>query len=168
MTDEPEVTAAARAGRPVPAPVLALAGGDAVRPVWENAVGGLTFEVGAGERRRVGKWAPAGSGPDLAAEAARLAWAVAFIPVPRVLAQGRDASGAWLVTSPLAGQMAAAERWRADPRTAVTAIGEGLRALHEALPVSPCLFSWSAAARLLDAYGVAPDPDRTWYYRLLW
>jgi kanamycin kinase len=62
------------AGTPVPAPVLALAGGGTVRPVWVNELGGITFEVGAGGRRRFVKWAPAGSGIDLAAEAARLLW----------------------------------------------------------------------------------------------
>jgi hypothetical protein len=44
------------AGGPLPAAVVALAGGEAVRPVWDNAVGGRTFEVGAGERRRFVKW----------------------------------------------------------------------------------------------------------------
>jgi aminoglycoside phosphotransferase len=144
----PEAMAAAAGVEPVPAPVLALAAGERIRPVWVNEVGGRTFEVGAGERRRFVKWAPAGRGLDLAAEAARLAWAVAFTPVPRVLGQGRDAAGTWLVTSPLTGQMAAGQRWRAEPRTAVTAIGAGLRALHEALPSSRCPFSWSAAGRL--------------------
>jgi kanamycin kinase len=33
----------------------------------------------------------------------------------------------------------------------VTAIGQGLRALHDALPVRDCPFSWSAAGRLADA-----------------
>jgi kanamycin kinase len=151
MTESPEVTAAARGGRPAPAPVLALAHGEVVTPVWENELGGRTFEVGAGERRRFVKWAPAGSGLDLAAEAARLAWAVAFTPVPRLLGQGRDAAGAWLITSPLAGTMAITPRWRAEPRTAVIAIGEGLRAMHEALPAGRCPFSWSARGRLADA-----------------
>jgi kanamycin kinase len=148
-TEPPEEEAAG--GGPTPAAVLAVAGGEAVRPVWDNAVGGRTFEIGAGERRRFVKWQPAGRGPDLAAEATRLAWAVAYTPVPRLLGQGRDAEGAWIVTSPVAGTMAVARRWRADPRTAVTAIGVGLRAMHEALPVDRCPFSWSAGDRLADA-----------------
>ena len=148
----PESPEARAAGRlPPPASVLALAGGEAVRSVWDNAVGGRTFELGAGERRRFVKWAPPGSGLDLAAEAARLAWAVAFTSVPRVLGQGRDAAGTWIITSPLAGTMAVTARWRAEPRTAVTAIGEGLRAMHEALPAGRCPFSWSARGRLDDA-----------------
>jgi len=36
--------------------------------------------------------------------------------------------------------------------SAVTAIGEGLRALHDALPVSECPFSWSTEARIADAH----------------
>lgn len=81
-------------------------------------------------------------------------------------------------------------RWKDDPARAVSAIGEGLRALHEVLPVERCPFSWSAddrwadlavatwsttwnygpgwEQRLLDAYGIPPDPDRTRYYRLLY
>jgi kanamycin kinase len=134
-----------------PAAVRALAGGEAVRPVWVNELGGITFEIGTAGRRRFVKWAPAGSGLDLAAEAARLAWAVAFTPVPHLLGQGADGAGSWLVTSALAGEMAVTARWKADPRTAVAAIGAGLRAMHEALPVHGCPFSWSAAGRIADA-----------------
>jgi aminoglycoside phosphotransferase len=71
--------------------------------------------------------------------------------VTAALGQGRDAAGAWIITSPLAGTMAVTPRWRAEPRTAVIAIGEGLRAMHEALPAARCPFSWSAGDRLADA-----------------
>jgi kanamycin kinase len=134
-----------------PAPVLAVADGQPVRPVWVNDVGGITFEIGADDRRRFVKWAPAGSGLDLPAEAARMRWAAGFAPVPQVLGEGSDATGSWLVTGALPGQMAVADRWTAEPHTAVTAIGQGLRALHDALPVRDCPFSWSASGRLADA-----------------
>lgn len=130
----------------VPAAVAELAGG-AARPVWQNEAGGLVFEVAG---RRFVKWAPAGSGIDLAAEAARLAWAVAFARVPELLDHDRDEAGSWIVTRALPGEMAVTPRWKADPATAVTAIGEGLRALHEALPAGQCPFSWSAGGRLAD------------------
>jgi kanamycin kinase len=126
--------------------VAELAGG-AARPVWQNEAGGLVFEVAG---RRFVKWAPAGSGIDLAAEAARLSWAVAFARVPELLDHGRDEVGSWIVTRALPGEMAVTPRWKADPATAVTAIGEGLRALHEALPAGQCPFSWSAGDRLAD------------------
>jgi kanamycin kinase len=37
-----------------------------------------------------------------------------------------------------------------QPQVAVRAIGEGLRALHDALPVAACPFSWTAEDRLAD------------------
>ena len=141
----------------VPAAVTALAGGRAAVPVWANEVGGITFDVGAGAERCFIKWVPAGSGLDLEAEADRMQWAGRFHPVPRPLARGRDEDGSWLVTAPVPGQNAVTERWRADPATAVTAIGEGLWALHEALPVAGCPFSWSAGERLTAARRAAAE-----------
>lgn len=132
----------------VPRRVADLAGGEPVRPVWVNEVGGITFEVGAGATRRFVKWAPASSGIDLAPEAARLAWASGLARVPRLLSTGGDDSGSWLVTAPLPGEMAVTDRWKADPATAVRAIGEGLRLLHDTLPVAGCPFSWSVEERV--------------------
>nr|WP_241829699.1 aminoglycoside 3'-phosphotransferase [Parafrankia colletiae] len=122
-----------------------------MRPVWRNDCGGLTFEVTSLSGRRFVKWAPAGSGLDLTAEADRLRWAAPFTPVPTVLGEGRDGAGSWLVTAGLPGRNAVDERWKADPRRAVQAIGRGLRAFHDALPVAVCPFSWSVADRLADA-----------------
>ncbi|WP_329331147.1 aminoglycoside 3'-phosphotransferase [Streptomyces sp. NBC_01454] len=231
----------------VPAPIAALAGERPLLPVWQNELGGLTFQLGTGDGRLFAKWAPAGSGLDLAAELTRLNWAGRCTPVPRVLDHGADEDGTWLVTHGLPGESAVSPRWTADPGTAVRALGVGLRALHERLPVADCPFSWSVADRLeraryagidvpaemtepvtdrlvvchgdpcapntllredgswsghvdlgalgvadrwadlavatwstewnygpgwdntlLDAYGIAPDPERTGFYRRLW
>lgn len=138
------------AGR-VPACVEAIADGRPIRALWHNELGGLAFLVGTGSGSRFVKWAPADSGLDLPAEAARLAWAAAFTPVARPLGGGADDSGSWLITTVLPGQNAVSPRWLADPRTAVTAIGRGLRALHENLPVDGCPFSWAAQDRVADA-----------------
>ncbi|MGH3192100.1 MAG: phosphotransferase [Streptosporangiaceae bacterium] len=157
---------ARRSARP-PEAVRRLGAARRVRLVWENE-DALTFEVGDGPDRRFAKWAPAGSPLDLAAEAARMSWAAAFTPVPRVLDLGADGEGSWLVTAALPGHNAVWQRWRAEPRTAVIAIGEGLRAMHEALPVTDCPFSWmardriavarrAAAAGRLDASDWAPE-----------
>lgn len=135
----------------VPAAVASAAGRQPLRLVWANEAGGLTFAAGEGTGQRFIKWAPACSGIDLADEAERMAWAVGYHPVPQPLACGHDDAGSWLVTAALPGDRASSPRWKADPATAVTAIGEGLRALHEALPVAQCPFSWSAAWRLADA-----------------
>jgi len=136
----------------VPGAVAAVAAGRPVRAVWSNEAGGMTFEVGTGAGRCYVKWAPAGSRIDLAREVPRLTWAGRFIRVPRVLAHGRDGTGAWLVTAALPGRSAVDPRWVAEPRTAVTAIGEGLRAMHETLPAAACPFSWSAPDRVADAH----------------
>jgi kanamycin kinase len=95
------------------------------------------------------KWAPSASGIDLASEAARLAWARPFTPVPQLISQGSDETGSWIVTVALPGENAAASRWKAQPQTAVRAIGKGLRAMHESLPVDSCPFSWAAEDRLV-------------------
>jgi kanamycin kinase len=134
-----------------PAAVVSAADGRDLALVWTNEVGGLTFAAGEGPDRRFIKWAPAGSGLDLPGEADRLAWAGQYHPVPRPLAQGLDEEGSWLVTAALSGENAVSARWTADPATAVAAIGEGLRALHETLPVARCPFSWSAEQRVAGA-----------------
>jgi aminoglycoside phosphotransferase len=137
-----------RAAVPVPARVRQLAGQRGVRAVWVNDAGGVTFEIGAGAGRCFVKWAAANTDGELAAEAARLRWAGRFSRVPRLLDEGSDKTGSWLVASPLAGQMACAGRWKAVPSTAVRIVGEALRAMHEALPVASCPFSWAAGDRL--------------------
>jgi len=135
----------------IPGPVRRLAGAGPVRTVWQNAAGGLTFAVGAGPDTRFVKWSPRTAGIDLAGEASRMEWAAEYTPVPRVLEYGSDGTAEWLVTAALPGTMAVADRWQADPATAVRAIGEGLRAMHDALPVATCPFTWTAGERLEDA-----------------
>ncbi|BDZ48209.1 putative phosphotransferase [Frondihabitans sucicola] len=145
---------------PVPAAVTAIAAGDAIRPVWLNELGGITFELGEGDVRRFAKWAPPDVELDLTGEAERLRWAAAYSPVPRVLAEGADAEGRWLVTAGLPGRSAVARRWRSSPRLAVQAAGSGLRRLHEALPVDECPFDWSVASRKARSsrWSSTPDP----------
>jgi kanamycin kinase len=147
------------APRDVPAAVNTLAAGQSLRAVWENEVGGRTFEIGSGPERRFVKWAPTASGIDLGREAERLGWAMRFTTVPRVLGQGRDEGGTWLMTAAIAGESAVSERWLADPARAVAAIGAGLRAFHDALPVAQCPFSWSLETRLADIRRRAPQMD---------
>jgi kanamycin kinase len=129
----------------VPEAVRTLAAGEPIRPVWRNELGGLTFAVG--DDRYV-KWAPAGSGIELAGEAIRLRWAMRYLPVPEPLATGRDSAGSWLVTRAVAGTNAVDPRWLARPAIAAAALGRGLRRLHDTLPVPDCRFSWRTADRI--------------------
>ncbi|MEV6191917.1 aminoglycoside 3'-phosphotransferase [Streptomyces sp. NPDC051920] len=141
--------ASAPQGHVEPPPVVTeFAAGRPARAVWRNEVGGLTFEVGSGDSRQFVKWTPVGSGIDLADEVARLRWALRFTAVPRVLGEGADSSGSWIITQGLPGRSAVDDRWKRDPGTAVRAIGSGLRVLHDTLPVADCPFDWSAQRRL--------------------
>jgi len=132
----------------VPSRVAMLAGDRPTRPIWRNELNGLTFEVATVPVRTFIKWSPRGSGLDLDREAQRLRWAARYTPVPVVLDCGIDADGQWLVTRAVRGEMAVVDRWKAEPRTAVTAIAEGLRALHDTLPVEDCPFTWSRGERI--------------------
>ncbi|GIG40116.1 aminoglycoside 3'-phosphotransferase [Cellulomonas phragmiteti] len=134
---------------PVPVAVERLADGDAVDPVWVNEAGGTTFRLGTS---RYVKWTPAGvTQVDLAAEATRLTWASAFTRVPEVLDLGADEDGTWLVTAAIRARSAVVPPWVDRPVEAATAIGTGLRALHDALPVGECPFDWSVTSRVATA-----------------
>lgn len=156
MSDHSRDTRTVIAGAPtpdraVPDAVLEYAAGRAIVPVWENQTGGLTYAVGIGDDRCFVKWSPVTSPVDLGDEIARLDWAAVYTPVPRLMGGGGDADGTWIVTAPLVGESAVSGRWKADPARAVAAIGAGLRALHDALPVDECPFSWSAEHRVAVA-----------------
>lgn len=150
----------------VPAAVLRIAGRRPLKPVWRNELGGLTFGIGDD---LVVKWSPPSRSAsiDLSREGERLVWAAPYTAVPRVLDAGSDDEGSWMVTGRLPGESAVSTRWLADPATAVRAIGEGLRALHDRLPVNGCPFEWSARSRLashldlpeLDPWRDAPPDD---------
>ncbi|WP_166869231.1 aminoglycoside 3'-phosphotransferase [Salinibacterium sp. ZJ70] len=112
--------------------------------VWRNELGGVTFR----DADRYLKWNPQSTGISLADEVARMRWAASFHPVPEVVEFAPAAQGELLVTRALPGEGAVTPRWLAEPRIAVRAIGEGLRALHEGIPRDDCPFDWSVEARL--------------------
>jgi kanamycin kinase len=145
------VAGAPRGDPRVPERVAALAADRSVRAVWENEIGGITFELAGAEDRRFVKWAPPSHRPMLEAEARRLRWAGRLTAVPFVLEAGHDERGSWLLTQGLPGDNAVSPTWRAQPAIAVRAIGEGLRTFHDTLPVTTCPFSWSAEERVADA-----------------
>jgi kanamycin kinase len=144
----------------IPAVVAALAADEPLRAVWHNQVGGITFALGAD---RFVKYQPGGSEVDLAAEAQRLRWARRFTAVPDVLATGADAAGQWLLTAALPGSSAVSPRWIDEPLEAVTAIGRGLRHLHDRLPVDLCPFDWSTTRRVARAKARGRSDPADWF-----
>ncbi len=132
----------------VPAAVVAVAAGEPLRPVWVNQVGGMTFAVGEPPGHHFLKWNPRTSGIDLSQEISRLEWAAPVTPVPVLIDRGAAEEGEWFTSRALPGENAVAERWKADPATAVAAVGKGLRRLHDTLPAEHCPFSWSLDDRL--------------------
>lgn len=134
----------------MPARVRELARGAALVPVWRNNHGGLTFRT---SDARYIKHGPRNAESSLADETARLEWAGTHLRVPHVLESGGDDTHEWLVTRAIPGESAVAPRWVARPAVAVRAVGEGLRALHDALPVDECPYDWSVASRIANAAG---------------
>lgn len=138
---------------PVPTVVHELAAGRPVVAVWTNQLGGITWALG--DDRYV-KWQPLDTPIDLAAEEERLVWLAPYVPVPRVIERGHDATGVWLVTAALGGTTAVADRWKADPGAAIDAIATGLRRFHDAVPVDGCPYDWP----LLRSDVEGPPVDR--------
>jgi kanamycin kinase len=140
---------------PVPPIVREIAAGRDVTAVWVNEVGGVTFRIagGQGHADQFVKTATSQWSSHLAGEAPRLRWACRHVPVPEVLGAGDG----WLHTAALRGRSAADQHWLARPRAAARAIGSGLRALHDALPVAECPFEWTEPMRLAE---LPPPVDR--------
>jgi kanamycin kinase len=125
----------------VPNIVVDAAEGRDVTAVWVNELGGTTFSLGGEEFVKV---YPDAHAALLVREEERMRWAIGYHPVPRVLSSGAG----WLRTAVLPGRSAVDPHWVARPRTATRALGEGLRHLHDALPVADCPFgapSWIPA-----------------------
>ncbi len=145
---------------PVPGIVAGIAAGRTVAAVWVNELGGVTFRIDRG--LEYVKVSPPQSAHHLVAEVDRLRWAADFTVVPDVL----DAGAGWLHTAGLPGSSAVDPRWVAEPRTAVRAIGAGLRLLHDRLPVAGCPFGpppWVTdslpADRMVVCHGDACAPN---------
>lgn len=132
----------------IPGRVRDLAQGAALTPVWRNGIGGLTFRTDDG---RYIKWGPLDPEANMRDEAERMRWARRWITVPEVLEQGQDPEHEWLVTVALDARSAVDPAWADEPGTAVRAVGEALRAMHDALPVADCPWEWSTPARIAGA-----------------
>jgi len=77
--------------------------------------------------------------PRLGAEAARLEWARAHLPVPTVVAFGTEGDVDWLELEALEGRDATSPEFKSRPQWLVPVLARGLRRFHQA-PVEDCPF----------------------------
>jgi kanamycin kinase len=114
---------------------------------YHHVPGRPTYRLSrAGETRYV-KVLPVGEERRLVDEAARLRWAVEFLPVPHLIEQGSDGERSWLMTEALPGVAAHEHAWRVNaPDRLARVLGATLRDLHNRVPVDECPFTLAPAA----------------------
>jgi kanamycin kinase len=86
--------------------------------------------------------------PTLAAEAERMVWAIAYLPVPTVVTIEEVGDAAVLITERLAGHDATDPRWGDDVPALVRIFGEGLAAFHRAVGDEWCPFRFDVPVAL--------------------
>lgn len=132
---------------------------------WQYGPEAITYRMERlpGEIRYL-KIAPADGYPSLPAEAERMRWARAQLPVPQVLELGSSNGLDWLVTEELVGADATDAAWMANPERLVPVLAGGLRSFHDA-SVAACPFDFrldraiAHARRRVAAGIVVPDRD---------
>jgi kanamycin kinase len=95
---------------------------------------------------RFAKVDTAGAFPTLTAEAERMIWASAYLPVPPVVALEQLGTTTVLITEALPGRDATDQAWRNDVPGLVAALGSGLRAFHDAIDEVRCPFRFGLDA----------------------
>lgn len=119
--------------------------------VWQYGAGSVTYRLESASNEVLFlKLAPTDGYPTLAAEADRMRWAIAHLPVPRVLEQGAAADVSWLLTEGLAGADATKPEWVGNPKRLVAALAASLGAFHDA-PVAECPFDFRLDRALAHA-----------------
>jgi kanamycin kinase len=148
---------------PAPPPELArIAPGWLAELAYQLVPGLTTWRLtGPDGAVRFAKVDTAGAYPTLAAEAERMIWAVAYLPVPRVVSLEELGRTTVLLTEGLAGRDATDPSWRDDLPALVHALGGGLRRFHEAVDEEWCPFRFDLdraldhVARRVEAGAIA-------------
>jgi kanamycin kinase len=131
----------------IPLPPHIAAAHEGWRTEVAYSYAGTTWSLGSPDgRTRFVKVLPAGRYPSLRDERDRMVWARRYLPVPSVVDYGNDGALEWLITDALGG--IDATKLVDDPPAVVRTFGEGLRALHEALPPDDCPFDFRLDAAL--------------------
>ena len=136
---------------PAPPPELAdVAPGWAAELAYRLGSAVTTWRLtGPGGAVRFAKVDTAAAHPTLRAEAERMIWAVAYLPVPRVVTLEDLGATTVLVTEALPGFDATRAVWRDDLPALVRALGRGLRRFHDAVGEEWCPFRFDLE-RALD------------------
>lgn len=130
----------------MPPIVREIADGRRITAIWVNDLGGVTYRLGDDE---VIKWFRGEHWEiDLPAEAGRLRWVSAYLPVPEVIDVGSNGTDHWLRTRAIPAESAAHPSNATDPARTVPAVARGLRRWHDALPVADCPYQWDVASRI--------------------
>jgi kanamycin kinase len=90
-----------------------------------------------------------GRHPTLRAESERMIWAAPYLPVPTVVALEQQGTTSILLTEALSGRDGTDAQWWDDVGALVVALGQGLRAFHDAVGEEWCPFRFDLE-RALD------------------
>jgi kanamycin kinase len=134
-------------GPAAPQAIQPLIAGWSASLAWQIAPHLHTWRLVHPDRRvRFLKLAPASASIRLIAEASRMGWARAYLPVPVIVSSGSEGGTDWLLTEGLPGQDATICKHHMPPERLVPALARGLRAFHELAPVADCPFDFRIAA----------------------
>jgi len=109
---------------------------------WSHQAGAVYRLQGPNGKTRFLKMTSGERALRLGAEAARMRWARAYLPVPVVLDSGSRDGVDWLVTRGLPGRDGTDPELLSEPAALVAALARGLRRFHEAAPVEDCPFDF--------------------------
>ncbi|MGL4831001.1 MAG: phosphotransferase [Propionibacteriaceae bacterium] len=117
-----------------PAIVINLAAGRAVKPVWINRQGTITYDIGQDEFVKIGPLHT-----DFCPETItqRLEWLTHYVTVPLPLGYGHDGAHVWLHTLGVPGFSAIEDRF-GHSSAIIAELGRSLRHFHDVLPVAQC------------------------------
>ena len=86
--------------------------------------------------------------PSIADELARLRWAKAFLPVPKIIDFDLDSDPAWLLSEGIVGINGTAPDLKSNPALLVSLLARALRHFHDNAPVSDCPFRFQTPPAL--------------------
>ena len=128
----------------LPEPLAALLGDRDLTPITIGRSSSSTaWAIGEGHRWVVKVQPIDELDTSLAGEAERMAWLAPFVSVPAVVATGSDGDLEWLVTEALSGSDATDAAHGHNAVSLVRLLGQGLRQLHDQVPVNGCPFDAS-------------------------